>query len=486
MALDPNLALPRGFGDRIRRLRGKLGLTQSQFAQSLGVSFASVNRWENSQSRPSALAWRRILAAEQHGIEALTPVVPPDSSSNEAAPVPELATEPLSRIDFSTDSRIVRAVAEGERLAHGYLFNPAFATETSIIDPLPHQRIAVYEHMLAQPRLRFLLADDAGAGKTIMAGLYIREMLTRRLIGRVIIVPPAGLIGNWESELRKLFGLRFRIVTGADARNSNPFVGAEGDLIIVSVDTLAGDRMFAKLREPGVAPYDLAIFDEAHKLSARLDTDLTFRRTDRYRAAEALGGVRTSDPDFRLNWSCRHLLLLTATPHLGKDYPYYCLWRLLEPEVLSTKEAFDAYPPDSRRRHFIRRTKEEMVTFDGSRIYPNRVSDTLSYDLSVGEISEQTLYERTTDYIRDHYNRARILNRSAAQLAMSVFQRRLASSTYSMVCSFERRISKLDNWIDDIRSGRLDQEQLIALQRDLADLRDVLPINDTCDFNTIT
>ncbi len=474
MSSNQNLALPRGFGDRIRRLRGKLGLTQTQFAQSLGVSFASVNRWENSQSRPSALAWRRIVAAEEHGIEALSPVVLPDGNSNEPAPFPQLATDPPPRIDFSSDSRLVRAVAEAERLAHGYLFNPAFATETSLIDPLPHQRIAVYEHMLAQPRLRFLLADDAGAGKTIMAGLYIREMLTRRLIRRVIIVPPAGLIGNWESELRKLFGLRFRIVTGADARNSNPFAGSEGDLIIVSVDTLAGDRMFAKLREPGITPYDLAVFDEAHKLSARLDTDLTFRRTDRYRAAEALGGVRNSDPEYRLGWSCRHLLLLTATPHMGKDYPYYCLWRLLEPEVLSTKEAFDAYPPDSRRRHFIRRTKEEMVTFEGLRIYPNRVSDTLSYDLSQGEIGEQTLYDRTTDYIRDYYNRARILNRSAAHLAMSVFQRRLASSTYSMMRSFERRLAKLDNWIEDIRSGRLEPEHLLALQRDLAGLRDVL------------
>jgi len=470
----PNLVLPRSFGDRVRRLRGKLALTQTQLAQLLGVSFASVNRWENSQSRPSALAWRRILAAEEHGIDALIAAAPSAGNSNGPGPVPEVSTEPLPRIDFSSDSRTVRAVAEGERLAHGYLFNPAFATETSLIDPLPHQRIAVYEHMLVAPRLRFLLADDAGAGKTITAGLYIREMLTRRLIRRVIIVPPAGLIGNWESELRKLFGLRFKIVTGADARNSNPFAGSDSDLVIVSVDTLAGDRMFARLREPGVVPYDLAVFDEAHKLSARLDTDLTFRRTDRYRAAEALAGVRNGDPEYRLGWSCRHLLLLTATPHMGKDYPYYCLWRLLEPEILSTKEAFDAYPPDSRRRHFIRRTKEEMVRFDGSRIYPNRVLDTLSYDLSSGEIGEQTLYDRTTDYIRDYYNRARILNRSAAHLAMSVFQRRLASSTYSMMRSFERRLAKLDNWIDDIRSGRLDEEQLLALQRDLADLRDVL------------
>ena len=408
-------SLPANFGERIKRLRGRLGLTQTQLAELLGVSFASVNRWENAQSRPSALAWRQLSAADQRGIEAFDSSRPADPNPGTAPrTIVHNDTQPPP-IDFSSDSRIVRAVAEAERLAHGYLFNPAFATETSLIDPLPHQRIAVYEHMLAQPRLRFLLADDAGAGKTIMAGLYIREMLARRLISRVMIVPPAGLIGNWESELRKLFGLRFRIVTGADARSSNPFVGSDGDLIIVSVDTLSGDRMFARLRESGVVPYDLAVFDEAHKLSARLDTDLTFRRTDRYRAAEALGGVRNGDQDYRLNWSCRHLLLLTATPHMGKDYPYYFLWRLLEPEVLPTKEAFDAYPPDSRRRHFIRRTKEEMVTFDGSRIYPNRVSDTLSYDLSVGEISEQTLYDRTTDYIRDHYNRARILNRSAAQ-----------------------------------------------------------------------
>src|SRR6266699_3880207 len=110
-------------------------------------------------------------------------------------------------LDFAADPEVVRVVAEGERLAFGHLVNPAFAVETALIDPLPHQRIAVYQNLLPQTRLRFLLADDAGAGKTIMAGLYIREMLTRRLIRRVLVVPPAGLVGNWESELAKLFGL---------------------------------------------------------------------------------------------------------------------------------------------------------------------------------------------------------------------------------------------------------------------------------------
>ena len=112
-------------------------------------------------------------------------------------------------IDFSADPEIVRVIAEGERLRYGHLFNPSFATEISLIDPLPHQRIAVYEHMLKQTRLRFLLADDAGAGKTIMAGLYIREMLVRRLFHRVLIVPPAGLVGNWQREMHALFSLPF-------------------------------------------------------------------------------------------------------------------------------------------------------------------------------------------------------------------------------------------------------------------------------------
>src|SRR5439155_5123516 len=122
-------------------------------------------------------------------------------------------------------------------------------TEISLVDPLPHQRIAIYRHMLGQPRLRFLLADDAGAGKTIMAGLYIREMLARRLIRRVLIIPPAGLIGNWERELRVLFNLHSRIVDGTDARSANPFSGPGSEFVIISMDTLAGERMFRRLQE---------------------------------------------------------------------------------------------------------------------------------------------------------------------------------------------------------------------------------------------
>jgi len=377
---------------------------------------------------------------------------------------------------FTALPDVVRIVAEGVRLTYGYQFNPAFATEISLIDPLPHQRMAVYDHLLHQSRLRFLLADDAGAGKTIMGGLYMREMLARRLIRRILIIPPAGLVGNWERELRTLFNLNFTILRGNSARTGNPFVGESSNLAIISVDTLASGRMFERLQEAVVQPYDLVIFDEAHKLSADREPDFTIRKTDRYRLAEALAGVSHDDPKWQLDWICQHLLLLTATPHMGKDFPYYCLWRLLEPEALATFDAFNEYPPEARRRHFIRRTKEEMIRFDGSRIYPTRVTDTLSYELTQGAVSEQTLYDRTTHYINHWYNRARILNRSAARFAISIFQRRLASSTYALHCSLKRRLGKLNQMIEDVQQGRLTLEQLASAQRRLEAEEDILDV----------
>ncbi len=274
--------------------------------------------------------------------------------------------------------------------------------------------------------------------------------------------------------MRSLFNLPFRIVNGNDARSNNPFSGPKSDLLIVSVDTLTGERMFSRLQEADVIPYDLVIFDEAHKLAADREADLRVRRTDRYRLAEALAGIVTDDENWSLAWNCHHLLLLTATPHMGKDFPYYCLWKLLEPDALATIDAFNAYPMDARRRHFLRRTKEELVYFDGSPIYPPRNSDTLSYNLTQGEVSEQHLYDATTRYIQTSYNRARLLNRSAARLAMSVFQRRLASSTYALLRSFERRAQKLTKLIEDMRSGRLNPAQLETSQSDLNELKDVL------------
>ncbi len=437
--------IPRDYPFRVKDLRERLGLTQVQMAAHVGVSFATVNRWENGKSKPTALAWQRLL---ETNAAAEGPNRPPEAPVAPATPT----------LDFAAKPEVVSAVAEANRLAHGHVFNPTFATEISSIDPLPHQRIAVYEHMLGQTPLRFLLADDAGAGKTIMTGLYLRETMARQLLKRVLIVPPAGLVGNWEREMRTLFRLPFRIVRGTDARAGNPFAEPDSDRMIVSVDTLAGERMFARLREagaPGMArPYDLVVFDEAHKLAARRGNDLRVHKTERYRLAEALAGLPAREQRWQLGWSARNILLLTATPHMGKDFPYYCLWRLLAPDALPTLDAFEAFPEAHRCRHFIRRTKEEMVRFDGRPLYPQRRCDTLSYALTP---AEQALYDATTAYVSETYNKARILNRSAARLAMSVFQRRLASSSYALMRSFERRLGRIDEAILLVQEGRSDE-----------------------------
>jgi len=451
------VGIPVDYPSRVRTVRARLELTQAKLADQIGVSFATINRWENGQSRPTRLAWQQIIDLEAAA------TLDESQIADSSAKVPTL--------DFAADPTVVAAVAEANRLAYGHLFNLAFATEISLIDPLPHQRIAVYEHMLGLSPLRFLLADDAGAGKTVMTGLYLREVLARRLINRVLVVPPAGLVGNWEREMRTLFRLPFRIVRGADAPTGNPFAGPDSDRVIVSLDTLAGERMFARLREAVAAgaarPYDLVVFDEAHKLAADREQDFYVRKTDRYRLAEALAGLPADNPRWQLGWSAANILLLTATPHMGRDFPYYCLWRLLAPDALATLDAFQAFPEAQRRLYFIRRINEELVRFDGQPLYPQRQCDTHSYPLS---LEEQHLYDATTEYITKTYNQARILNRAAARLAMSVFQRRQASSTYALTRSFERRLARLDEAIELVRSGRTDE--LEQRQRRIGDTPD--------------
>ena len=439
---------------RVRRLRREMGATQERFAERMLVSPLTVHRWESGQSSPRPLALARLHRLEE------------EASIRSSAG----RTDRVPPLDFAGDPDRVSAVAEAYRLAHGHQFNSKFASEISRIDPLPHQRIAVYEHMLPQDPLRFLLADDAGAGKTIMTGLVVRDMLLRGRIRRVLIAPPAGLVGNWERELRTLFKLHFRIVVGADARawaranasarqdaqagTDNPFRSGAGDLVIVSMDTLASEGTFGALSTPEVAPYDLVVFDEAHKLSAYTDSHRT-RKTRRYKLAEALAGCPSPDPRYGgLGWAARHLLLLTATPHMGKDSPYHHLWRLLDPHVFATGEAFRRFPQNARSRHFIRRTKEEMLDLEGRPLYRPRSCDTFSYELSGGPDGEQALYDATTHYLRHTYDRA-LGGRGAAHLATAVFQRRLASSSWALLRSFQRRAAKLAETAEALRSGRL-------------------------------
>ena len=235
---------------------------------------------------------------------------------------------------------------------------------------------------------------------------------------------------------------------------------AREDLAIVSVDTLARPRMRSYMRE--ARPYDLVVFDEAHKLSAWRDADLTVRASKRYEMAEEVAALG------------RHLLLLTATPHMGKDDPYYFLWRLLEPELLSTPEAFNRLSRDRRAQYALRRMKEEMVRFDGEPIYPPRKSVTVEYPLSP---DERELYAGTTEYCELHWNRAKLRNRGAAGLAMSVLQRRLASSIWALLRSLERREAKLSEELRLLDQGLMSTADLEARQQRL-------PLEDVRDTKT--
>ena len=380
---------------------------------------------------------------------------------NDDAPVTYSIQELQSRFEivsdaFRTDANLVRLVAEAHRLQHAYLFNPIFATETSLIDPLPHQFIAVYEHLLKHYPLRFLLADDAGAGKTIMTGLYIQESLLRRQIERVLVVPPAGLIGNWERELRVCFRLPFRILSSAGATNTNPFAHPENRLVIISLDTLRQERMQDYLFE--AQPYDLVVFDEAHKLSARYDSDGTVDKSKRYELAERIADQQ------------KNLLLLTATPHMGRYDAYYFLWRLLLPEHLAAQNAFTRLTDNEKSKHLLRRMKEEMVTFGGKPIYPSRQSRTIAYPLRQGEVSEQSLYDAVTAYCEKYFDLAGQYNRSAAKMAMMVLQRRLASSTYALLQSLIKRAEKLQITLRNLKDGRLSTAELEKAQAALSDI----------------
>ena len=451
--------LPFADPSDIRRLRTTLALTQEQLAEQMQVTPLTIGRWEAGQSKPRLIHLKQLRELEAETAAAAAAHGPQAAQPSNAAPL---------QLDFAGDPKAVSAVAEAWHLAYGHQFNPTFASEISCIHPLPHQRIAVYEHMLRQDPLRFLLADDAGAGKTIMTGLTVREMLLRGRIRRVLVVPPAGLVGNWQRELQTLFQLSFRIVTGAEARAGNPFRGLGSDLAIVSIDTLTGPRTFDRLCEPDTPPYDLVVFDEAHKLSVSTNRRRANapHKSQRYQLAEGIVGCAAPSSDYAaLPWVSRHLLLLTATPHMGYDLPYHHLWRLLDPHVFATGEAFQRFPEQERTRHFLRRTKEEMVDLQGNPLFPPRECSTFSYELSQGPDGEQALYDDTTEYLLNAYST--FDNEGTVRLALGVFQRRLASSAFALSRSLERRIDKLRQTAQQLASGELTPHEVQQRQRRL-------------------
>jgi superfamily II DNA or RNA helicase len=322
--------------------------------------------------------------------------------------------QPGRQWSFTADGALFRLVSEALRIKLAYLFDPLLAVNTSDIEPLPHQITAVYEAMLPRQPLRFLLADDRGAGKTIMAGLLIKELLLRGDLRRCMVVCPGNLVEQWQDELDTRFSLPFEILTSdklESARTGNWF--QENDLVICRLDKLSRDEsLHAKLEQ---TDWDLIVCDEAHKMSASFFGG-EVRYTKRHRLGQLLGRLT------------RHLLLMTATPHSGKEEDFQLFMSLLDADRFEGKFRDGVHVADVSDL-ICRHVKEQLVRFDGTPLFPERKAYTVKYQLSD---LEAQLYQAVTGYVRDEFNRAdRLANegrKGNVGFALTILQRRLASS----------------------------------------------------------
>ena len=336
---------------------------------------------------------------------------------------------------FDAPGEDFKLAAEAWRINLAHLFDPMMAVHTSNVEPLPHQITAVYESMLPRQPLRYVLADDPGAGKTIMAGLFIRELLMRADAKRVLIVAPGSLVEQWQDEMFEKFGLSFTLFSREQveqSRSGNPF--DDIDLMVARVDQLSrNEDLQEKLR---LSHWDLVVVDEAHKLSASYFGNKV-NKTRRFQLGELLGSVT------------RHFLLMTATPHNGKEEDFQLFMSLLDADRFYGKFRDGAHKVDVT--DLMRRmVKEDMLRFDGSPLFPPRLAYTVNYKLSD---MEAALYAAVTDYVRTQFDNADKLadggRRGTVGFALTSLQRRLASSPEAIYQSLKRRRHKLTRRVEE-------------------------------------
>lgn len=354
---------------------------------------------------------------------------------DEASIAEAVAERPWS---FDGDAAAFQLTCEAKRIDLAFLFDPMMAVHTSNVEPLPHQITAVYESMLPRSPLRFVLADDPGAGKTIMAGLYIRELILRADARRILIVAPGSLVEQWRDELFEKFGLEFRIFSPLLEQGSpsgNPF--EDHQHLVVRLDQLSRNpELQDKLCNAG---WDLVVFDEAHKLAAHyFGSKLT--KTSRFEFAEKLGA------------HTRHLLLMTATPHNGKEEDFQLFLSLLDSDRFYGKFRDGVHKVDAS--DLMRRmVKEELMKFDGTPLFPERKAYTVNYKLSD---QEAALYEAVTDYVKTEMGKADLLQgprKGSVGFALTALQRRLASSPEAIYQSLRRRKERLERRLRDEKLG---------------------------------
>lgn len=339
---------------------------------------------------------------------------------------------------FDGDGHLFRLVSEAHRIRLAHLFDPVLAVHTSIVEPLPHQITAVYEEMLPRQPLRFLLADDPGAGKTIMAGLLMKELIARGDLQRCLVVCPGSLAEQWQDELSRRFQLPFEILTNDKleaARTGNWFL--ENHLVIARLDKLSrNEDVQAKLAVPD-GHWDLIVCDEAHKMSATYFGGET-KYTKRYKLGQLLSTLT------------RHFLLMTATPHNGKEEDFQLFMALIDGDRFEGKfrdGAHAANVSDLMRRM----VKENLLKFDATPLFPERLASTIPYKLSN---PEARLYKEVTEYVREEFNRAEALQNDKRSgtvgFALTILQRRLASSPEAIYQSLRRRKERLESRLREL------------------------------------
>jgi superfamily II DNA or RNA helicase len=339
---------------------------------------------------------------------------------------------------FDGDGRLFRLVSEAHRIRLAHLFDPVLAVHISLVEPLPHQITAVYEAMLPRQPLRFLLADDPGAGKTIMAGLFIKELIARGDLQRCLVVCPGSLAEQWQDELYRRFQLSFEILTNDKleaARTGNWFL--ENNLVIARLDKLSrNEDVQEKLQAPDCR-WDLVVCDEAHKLSATIFGG-EVKYTKRYHLGKLLSGLT------------RHFLLMTATPHNGKEEDFQLFLALLDGDRFEGRFRDGVHQVDIS--DLMRRmVKENLLKFDGTPLFPERIAYTVPYRLSE---QEARLYREVTEYVRDEFNRAEALandkRAGTVGFALTILQRRLASSPEAIYQSLRRRSERLQKRLREL------------------------------------
>ncbi len=384
-----------------------------------------------------------IVAVKWHGSNAITVTYRnADGSVGEQVLFREDEVQ-LSVVDgslpwsFDADANLLRLTSEAYRINLAHIFDPYLAVHTSAVEPLPHQISAVYQEMLPRLPLRYILADDPGAGKTIMTGLFIKELMIRGALKRCLIVSPGNLAEQWQDELYRKFGLRFEILTNdrfESAVSGNVFL--ESSLCIVRLDKLArSEDIQAKLK---ITSWDLIVCDEAHKMSATVWGG-EVKYTKRFQVGRLLSSVTN------------HFLLLTATPHNGKEEDFQLFMSLIDQDRFegAARSGTQAVDVTDVMRRLV---KEDLLKFDGTPLFPERRAYTVNYDLSDREAA---LYNAVTDYVQEEFNRADNLERERTNtvgFALTILQRRLASSPEAIYQSLRRRRERLE--------GRLAEEQL--------------------------